>query len=139
MGTLTQRGTIHPSRGVVVFWGAVMGAIAAIMLMVGGNDALSGIQNITIIMAAPFTIVMVLMCVALTKDLRKDPLMLRGHRCTEAIEKAVEFGEQNYGNEFFVPVKPHRERTSASESSNDSPHENDASVRPRLDMSDKPT
>ena len=78
MGTLSQRGTIHPSRGVVVFWGAVLGAIAAIMLLVGGNDALSGIQNITIIMAAPFTIVMVLMCVALTKDLRDDPLVHRG-------------------------------------------------------------
>ena len=62
MGTLSQRGTIHPSRGVVVFWGSVMGAIAAIMLLVGGGqgDALSGIQNITIIMAAPFTLVMVL-------------------------------------------------------------------------------
>ena len=33
-----------------------MGAIGAIMLVVGGGegDALSGIQNITIIMAAPF-------------------------------------------------------------------------------------
>src|ERR671920_817864 len=31
MGTLSQRGTIHPTRGVVIFWGAVMGAIAAIM------------------------------------------------------------------------------------------------------------
>ena len=61
MGTLSQRGTIHPSRSVVVFWGAVMGAIAAIMLLVGGGegDALSGIQNITIIMAAPFVVVMV--------------------------------------------------------------------------------
>ena len=82
MGTLSQRGTIHPSRGVVVFWGAVMGAIAAIMLLVGGGegDALSGIQNITIIMAAPFMVVMVLMCVALTKDLRDDPLVRRGQR-----------------------------------------------------------
>ena len=56
MGTLSQRGTIHPTRGVVVFWGATMGAIGAIMLVVGGGegDALAGIQNITIIMAAPF-------------------------------------------------------------------------------------
>ena len=82
MGTLSQRGTIHPPRGVVVFWGAVMGAIAAIMLIVGGGegDALSGIQNITIIMAAPFVVVMVLMCVALTRDLRGDPLVRRGLR-----------------------------------------------------------
>jgi choline/carnitine/betaine transport len=109
MGTLSQRGTIHPTRGVVIFWGSVMGAIAAIMLLVGGGegDALSGIQNITIIMAAPFAVVMVLMCVALARDLRNDPLVRRGLRSTKAIEQAVEFGEQAYGDSFFVPVKPH--------------------------------
>jgi choline/carnitine/betaine transport len=109
MGTLSQRGTIHPTRGVVIFWGAVMGAIGAIMLMVGGGegDALAGIQNITIIMAAPFAIVMVLMCVSLARDLRSDPLVRRGLRSTKAIEQAVEFGEQAYGDAFFVPVKPH--------------------------------
>jgi choline-glycine betaine transporter len=99
-----------------VFWGAVLGAIATIMLLVGGNDALSGIQNITIIMAAPFVIVMVLMCVALTKDLRNDPLMRRTHRCTTAIEQAVEFGTQNYGDRFYLPVKPHPDGASASRS-----------------------
>lgn len=107
MGTLTQRGTIHPARGVVVFWGAVLGAIASIMLLVGG-DALSGIQNITIIMAAPFALVMILMCVALTKDLRDDPLVRRRTRSAEAIEQSVEYGQQNYGDRFFVPVKPYR-------------------------------
>ncbi|GAB3271398.1 BCCT family transporter [Kineosporia babensis] len=108
MGTLSQRGTIHPSRGVVVFWGAVMGAIAAIMLLVGdgGGDALSGIQNITIIMALPFMLVMVLMCVALVKDLRHDPLIRRDIRAIEAIEAAVDFGRENYGDDFFMPVKP---------------------------------
>jgi choline/carnitine/betaine transport len=109
MGTLSQRGTIHPTRGVVIFWGSVMGTIAAIMLLVGGGegDALSGIQNITIIMAAPFAVVMVLMCVALARDLRSDPLIRRGLRSTRAIEQAVEFGERAYGDAFFVPVKPH--------------------------------
>jgi choline/carnitine/betaine transport len=108
MGTLSQRGTIHPSRGVVVFWGSVMGAIAAIMLVVGGGqgDALAGIQNITIIMAAPFVIVMILMCVSLTKDLRNDPLIRRDQRCSVAIERAIDFGTENYGDDFFVPVKP---------------------------------
>jgi choline-glycine betaine transporter len=60
MGTLSERGSIHTSRGVVVFWGVVMGAIAATMLLVGGDDALSGIQNPTIIMAVPFGLVMIL-------------------------------------------------------------------------------
>lgn len=109
MGTLSERGTIHPTRNVVVFWGAVMGAIGAVMLLVGGGkgDALSGIQNITIIMAAPFALVMVLLCVALARDLRSDPLVRRGLRSERAIAQAVEFGERTYGDQFFVPVKPH--------------------------------
>jgi choline/carnitine/betaine transport len=107
MGTLSQRGTIHPSKRVVVFWGVMMGAIGALMLVVGGSDALSGIQNITIIMAAPFVLVMIVMCVALLKDLRNDPLVRRGERSAVALESAVDFGTQNYGDQFFMPVKPH--------------------------------
>ncbi len=106
MGTLSQRGTIHPDRKVVVFWGAMMGGIAALMLVVGGSDALSGIQNITIIMAAPFLLVMIVMCVALMKDLRSDPLVRRGQRLTVVMEQAVDYGTQNHGDEFFLNVKP---------------------------------
>ncbi len=75
MGTLSQRGTIHPPAASSSSGAATMGAIGAIMLVVGGGegDALAGIQNITIIMAAPFGLVMVLMCVALARDLRSDP------------------------------------------------------------------
>jgi choline-glycine betaine transporter len=92
---------------VVVFWGVMMGSIAALMLVVGGGrgDALSGIQNITIIMAVPFVLVMVVMCVALAKDLRDDPLVRRGQRGTAAIEQAIEFGTQTYGDSFYLPVK----------------------------------
>jgi len=107
MGTLSQRGTIHPDRKVVVFWGAVMGGVAALMLVVGGTDALSGIQNITIIMAAPFVVVMIVMCVALMKDLRNDPLVRRGQRVTAAVEQAVDYGTQTHGDDFFLNVKPH--------------------------------
>jgi choline/carnitine/betaine transport len=106
MGTLSQRGTIHPSKRVVVFWGVTMGSVAALMLVVGGSDALSGIQTITIIMAAPFVLVMIAMCVALYKDLRQDPLVRRGERCAVAIEQAVDFGTAKYGDDFHVSVKP---------------------------------
>jgi choline-glycine betaine transporter len=110
MGTLSQRGSIEPTRWVVIFWGVVMGAIAIIMLVVSpGSEALTGIQNITIIMAAPFALVMVALCVALTKDLRHDPLVRRDHRSAEAVEQAVDFGTQTYGDRFILPVKPHPE------------------------------
>jgi choline-glycine betaine transporter len=117
MGTLSQRGTIHPSKRVVVFWGIMMGAIAALMLVVGGADALSGIQNITIIMAAPFVVVMAVMCVALTKDLRRDPLVRRGNRVVAAMEQAIDYGTEHYGDEFFVTVKPHKKGAGIATSS----------------------
>ena len=41
-GTLSQHGTIRPTRWVVVFWGVVMGAIAAIMLTIGAIQAGEG-------------------------------------------------------------------------------------------------
>jgi choline-glycine betaine transporter len=108
-GTLSQRGSIRPSRWVVVFWGVVMGVVAAIMLAVGAgqDDALAGIQDITIISAAPFAIVMVALCVALAKDLHDDPLMRRDRRAVAAVEQAVDHGTKTYGDEFVVAVKPH--------------------------------
>src|SRR4051812_7183752 len=109
MGTLSQRGTIEPRRWIVVFWGVVMGAIAAIMLIIGAGDgdALTGIQNITIIMAAPFAVVMIVLCVALAKDLHDDPLMRRDRRSAAAVEQAVEYGTTQYGDHFVVSVKQH--------------------------------
>jgi choline-glycine betaine transporter len=110
MGTLSQRGSIEPKRWVVIFWGVLMAAIAIIMLLVApGSEALTGIQNITIIMAAPFALVMVLLCVALSKDLRDDPLVRRDNRTSEAVEQAVDYGTQTYGDRFFFNVKPHEE------------------------------
>jgi choline/carnitine/betaine transport len=113
MGTLSQRGTIEPSRWVVVFWGVLMGAIAAIMLVVGAGegDALTGIQTITIIMAAPFAIVMVFLCVALAKDLHHDPMMQRERRAGVAVEQAVQYGTTKYGDHFIVAVKRHPDGT----------------------------
>ncbi|HET6711375.1 BCCT family transporter, partial [Amycolatopsis sp.] len=75
MGTLSQRGSVHPRKGVVVFWGVLMGAVAAVMLLVGGNEALTGLQNLTILIAVPFLFVMVGLCVSVWMDLRHDPLM----------------------------------------------------------------
>ncbi|SHK28916.1 choline/carnitine/betaine transport [Pseudonocardia thermophila] len=110
MGTLSQRGTIEPNRWVVVFWGTVMGAIAVIMLLVApGDEALTGIQNITIIMAAPFALVMIALCVALAKDLHDDPISRRDRRAVAAVEQAVEYGTRAHDGRFILNVKPEDE------------------------------
>jgi choline/carnitine/betaine transport len=106
MGSLSQRGTLSPSRGVVVFWGVVMGSVAAIMLLVGGDEALTGLQNLTIIAALPFALVMAGLAVALAKDVRSDPLVLRRTAAAEAVEQAVVEGITRHGEDFVLVVEP---------------------------------
>ncbi|MGW9450620.1 BCCT family transporter [Streptomyces sp. NPDC055632] len=108
MGTLSQRGSFEPTRPVVVFWGVVTGAVAAIMLIIGDGqgDALAGLQNLTILVAAPFVLVMIGMCVALMRDLRKDPLIVRGEMGEEAVELAVIAGHEKYSGDFELRIGP---------------------------------
>jgi len=75
MGTLSQSGSLFPSRWAVAFWGLTTGAVAVLMLWAGGNDALNGLQTMTIIVAAPFVVVMIGMCVSLYLDLSRDPMV----------------------------------------------------------------
>jgi choline/carnitine/betaine transport len=88
MGTLSQKGSIAPAKGVVVFWGVLTGAVAAVMLLVGGSDALTGLQNLTIIVALPFLVIMIGLCVALGRDLRSDPLIRREERVAAVVDRA---------------------------------------------------
>jgi choline-glycine betaine transporter len=105
MGSLSERGTLSPRRTTVVFWGVVMGAVAAIMLLVGGDAALTGLQNLTIIAALPFALVMVGMAVSLARDVRSDPLVLRRSVAVEAVEQAVVDGITRHGEDFVLVVE----------------------------------
>lgn len=105
MGSLSERGTIKPSRGTVIFWGVAMGAVALVMLLVGGEDALTGLQTITIIAALPFVLVMVGLAVALVKDLQSDPLMVRRRYAAEAVDSAVVHGVSQHGDDFRISVE----------------------------------
>jgi choline/carnitine/betaine transport len=105
MGTLSQKGTQHPSRPIVIFWGVATGASAAVMLLVGGADALSGLQTITIVAALPFVVVMIGLAVALVKDLRRDPLTIRRKYGEDAIAQAVIAGVTEHGDDFALSVE----------------------------------
>ena len=108
MGTLSQKGTMEPSRYVVIAWGALTGAVGAVMLMIGGggDKALEGLKNLTILVAVPFTVVMVGLCVALLRDLRKDPLIIRGEVGEEVVGSAVIAGNELYDGDFEIRIGP---------------------------------
>jgi choline/carnitine/betaine transport len=105
MGSLSERGTLRPSRPVVIMWGTATGAVAAVMLVAGGDDALSGLQNMTIVAALPFALVMVGIAVALVKDLRSDPISIRRRYAAMAVETAVIHGVTRHGDDFAITVE----------------------------------
>ncbi|MEU6859922.1 BCCT family transporter [Glycomyces sp. NPDC046736] len=88
LGSLSSRGSLAPKRPLVVFWGATIGAVAAVLLLSGG---LQGLKNATIIVALPFVIVMLALCVALMKELSQDPAAnpLRMHMRQKGFRDAV--------------------------------------------------
>ncbi|TWF94547.1 choline/carnitine/betaine transport [Saccharopolyspora dendranthemae] len=106
MGTLSQRGAIEPSKWVVIFWGAATGAVAAVMLVIGQDKALEGIQNLTFMGALPFAIVMIFMCVAMLKDLRSDDITVRDQKGAEVLEQAVIAGTEEHDGEFQLVTTP---------------------------------
>ncbi|WP_248763279.1 BCCT family transporter [Pseudarthrobacter sp. SSS035] len=110
MGSLSSNGAEHPRRGVVIFWGTLTGAVAAVMLLAGGaepSEALAGLQRITIVAALPFIVVMLLLCFALAKDLRRDPLSLRRRLATSVVERAIRTGVEQHGGIQFDLVTKH--------------------------------
>ncbi|MFL0578185.1 BCCT family transporter [Dietzia sp. 179-F 9C3 NHS] len=75
MGGMAQRGAEEPSRWVVMLLGGFTAAVAIVMLLAGGleGDALSSLQNLTIIAASPFVLVLIALCVSIHKSLSRDP------------------------------------------------------------------
>jgi glycine betaine transporter len=70
MGMLSQKGCEEPRRGLTVFWGVTTGAVAAVLLWSGGLKAL---QTLVILVAGPFMLVLIAMCVSTLKALREEP------------------------------------------------------------------
>ncbi|WP_171168554.1 BCCT family transporter [Streptomyces sp. I05A-00742] len=70
MGSLTSRGALHPKDWLVVTWGVLMAAVAAVLLVAGG---LKSLQSATILVALPFVLVMLALCWSLLTELRTDP------------------------------------------------------------------
>lgn len=69
LGMMSTGGNENPSARVKVAWGLLVAGIAASLLLAGG---LQSVQTATIVFALPFTVVIVLMAVALWRGLRED-------------------------------------------------------------------
>lgn len=72
--TIASGGKENPPVAQRVFWAVLEGVIAAVLLFAGGLQAL---QTAAITTALPFCLVIIVMCVALVRGLRRDPLFAK--------------------------------------------------------------
>lgn len=105
MGTMASKGDPEPNKLVVVFFGVLMMGIAVVMLLTGGEDALSGLQSLTILTAMPFVLIIIALLVSFVKDLTTDPQAIRTTFAKTAVRDAVIRGLEEYGNDFEFAVE----------------------------------
>jgi len=70
--SITSGGKIDAPVPQRIFWATVEGTIAGVMLWVGGTEALQALQAGVVTTALPFTFVLLVMCVSLTKGLSSE-------------------------------------------------------------------
>ena len=109
MGSMSQQGKPVPDRKITIFWGLCLAGIAVVGMLVGGQDALQGMQNLIIVTSLPFAIIVATMIVALLRDLSRDPFTIRRNFERSALSKAVVGGLKSYGDDFKIVVVPTKE------------------------------
>ncbi|MGW7292408.1 BCCT family transporter [Streptomyces xiamenensis] len=90
---LASGGDPTPPRWSRVFWALMEGTVAIALLVAAGSNALTTLQTVAIIIALPFSLVMIAMCIATLKQFRAERaayLEAERHKTeTRLIEEAV--------------------------------------------------
>lgn len=69
LSSLSSRGSLEPKRPVIATWGFLTGACAIVLVLVSGLQAR---QQAAMISAVPFTIIIVILGIALIRELGND-------------------------------------------------------------------
>ena len=74
LSSMTTNGSLNPPHIAKIVWGTLMAAIAGVLLYAGGLEAL---QTASLIAALPFTVLLLMMIVAVVKLLSREPIPIR--------------------------------------------------------------
>ncbi|WP_087972652.1 BCCT family transporter [Oceanobacillus rekensis] len=69
LGSMTSKGSLNPALITKMIWGFLITAIAVVLLIAGGLEAL---QTASLTSALPFTIILLLMVISFVKLIKKD-------------------------------------------------------------------
>ncbi|MFP3990580.1 BCCT family transporter [Streptomyces sp. E11-3] len=100
---LASGGDPNPPKWSRVFWALAEGAVAAALIIAGGSDSLVALQTMAILIALPFSFIMLAMCYATIKEFRRERAVYLAHQrrvqtqeLTEKVAAAIDAG--NGGN-----------------------------------------
>ena len=88
---LASGGHPNPPTWSRVLWAALEGVLALALLVAGGQDALSALQAGSLITALPFSIVMILMGIALIKALQYELKTVEHRESLERLGRVTEY------------------------------------------------
>lgn len=93
LASMTTNGSLTPPKFAKLVWGFLMAAIAGVLLYARGLEAL---QTASLISALPFTVLLLLLIIALSKLLKKEPIPIRKSelRRFERLQKASKKKEE---------------------------------------------
>ncbi|NJQ06667.1 BCCT family transporter [Streptomyces lonarensis] len=87
---LASGGDPNPPTWSRVFWATVEGLVAVALLLAGAGHGLTILQNVAVVIALPFSFIMIAMCIATLKSLRDEHLAVKEAKAEEAEEALIE-------------------------------------------------
>ncbi|MGI6034009.1 MAG: BCCT family transporter [Coriobacteriales bacterium] len=103
LGMISEGGTLNPRNSTKVIWGIMLAAISIVLLMAGGLNAL---QNVLILGALPFSVVLILMMVSLMQELIYERYKMGLYIKPEKLpERDRPFRSYEEGDEKGVPAE----------------------------------
>ncbi|MFC3481545.1 BCCT family transporter [Kocuria carniphila] len=137
MASMSQQGKPHPDKKITIFWGLALAGVSSVMLLVGGSDALQGLQDLVTVAALPFAIILLALIPAFLRDLSTDPMSLRHRYARKALDNAVRQGMDQHGDDFAIEIR-HEKGPSAAGHDVDSTSERISAWYQRTDEDDRP-
>ena len=72
VSSLTSGGLETPPKAQRIFWALIEGLIAISILLIGGEKALITIQSAVVILGLPFSIILLMIIVSMSKELKQS-------------------------------------------------------------------
>lgn len=137
MASMSQQGKPHPDKKITIFWGLALAGVSSIMLLVGGSDALQGLQDLVTVAALPFAVILLALIPAFLRDLSTDPMSLRHRYARKALDNAVRQGMDQHGDDFAIEIRQEKGPAAAGHDV-DSTSERMSAWYQRTDEDDQP-